>query len=221
MDHIEKVLPEVLRGPMQKPRQANAPTPTRSKGISTVSEPQPDVVMRKLWLRMAQLLGHRWTSSFGADAGADVGKTWARELADLSFDQLAAGLSAVAVAPADWWPTLPAFREMCFCVPAFALVRAELAAKDSSRSPFTLLAWHFLDRARYRLADADKADRLLREAYDIAREHVMRGGALPEPVPEIDAPEKPKRVRASDDFVRSACAEIETILGKTEPPEAP
>ena len=42
-------------------------------------------------------------------------------------------------------------------------------------------------RDRYRLASADKADKLLQAAYNRAKEFVMRGGELPPaPVAEIE-----------------------------------
>ncbi len=176
--------------------------------------------MRRLWQRMADLLGHRWTSSFGSDAGTGAGKTWAEELGDLTLAQLAVGLRSVAVMPSDWWPSVPAFRELCFAVPSFALVRAEIAMKNARRSPFTLLTYEYLDRHRHAMAPADQADRLLREAYDVAREHVMRGGALPEIPEELSAPPPEERVPASESTVRASCAAIEAILGRVDPEPA-
>ncbi|KLB51569.1 hypothetical protein XEUV315_23935, partial [Xanthomonas euvesicatoria] len=38
-----------------------------------------------------------------------------------------------------------------------------------------------LDGYRYRGASASDADRMVREAYELARDHVMRGGEVLEP----------------------------------------
>lgn len=176
--------------------------------------------MRRLWQRMAEIYGHRWTSAYGEDAGAGAGQTWAKGLAGLSPAQIAVGVEAALVSADEWPPTLPAFRAMCFAIPAFAAVRAELYARDSDRSPFSRLAWSHLDAHRFRMADADKADRLLREAYEAAREHVMRGGALPEPLVELAPPAPAPRTPASSDTVKSACADIAAILGDDAPEAA-
>lgn len=167
--------------------------------------------MRRLWQRMAEIYGHRWTSAYGEDAGASAGQTWARGLALLSPTQIAAGLEAVLASADDWPPTLPAFRAACFGLPAFATVRAELVALNSRRSPFARLVWSLLDTHRWRSVDADRGDRLLREAYDLAREHVMRGGELPpEPVAEIEQ-QPEQRTPASAETAR---AHIDAMAAK-------
>lgn len=166
--------------------------------------------MRRLWQHMAEVYGHRWTSAYGDDAGASAGQTWARGLCGLSRAQIGAGLKAALASAEEWPPTLPRFRAMCFGIPAFAAVRAEVNARDSRRSPFAVLAWSKLDAQRYRMADSDKADRLLREAYDLATEFVIRGGALPEPAVEIEAPKEEPHVPAP---VECAQRNISAILG--------
>jgi hypothetical protein len=80
---------------------------------------------------------------------------------------------------------------MCLGIPAFASVRAEIVSISgpaplggTSRtciSPFARMVWSNLDSHRWRNADADRADRLLREAYDAAREHVMSEPHVPAP----------------------------------------
>lgn len=176
--------------------------------------------MRRLWQRMAEIYGHRWTSAYGEDAGAGAGRTWAKGLAGLTGSHIAVGVESALMSADEWPPTLPAFRAMCFAIPAFAAVRAEVNAKDSRRSPFAMLTWEHLDRHRYRTADADKADRLLREAYEATREHVMRGGALPDPPVELAAPETSKRSPAPPEVAEATLAGIAAILGTAPPEEA-
>lgn len=138
---------------------------------------------------MAEVYGTRWTSAYGDNPDTGAGPTWAKGLAGVEPRQLAAGLSASIASADPWPPTLPEFRARCLGIPPVASVRLDATKAE----PFTRLVWQFLDGYRYRQASADQADRLLREAYELAREHVMRGGALPEPAAaEIEHAPAPK-----------------------------
>lgn len=156
---------------------------------------------------MAAIYGHRWTSSYGDDPAGMVGDTWAAGLVGLSGAQLAKGLEACITSSDPWPPSLPDFRARCVGVPPLASVRLD----TDKASPFTRLVWQNLDSYRYRQAPADQADRLLREAYELAREHVMRGGTLPEVAGEI-AQEDRKPVPASPERAAAAIAEVESML---------
>lgn len=161
-------------------------------------------VTRTLWVRMAEIYGPKWTAGYGDNPNTGAALTWAKGLAGLTGEQLAAGIGGCITCADPWPPTLPEFRLRCLGVPAFAAVRADAGKRDG----FTRLVWQYLDGHRYRLASSDMADRLLREAYDQAREHVMRGGALPEaPVAEIEH-EVRAQVPASREQVQQHMAEI-------------
>jgi hypothetical protein len=176
---------------------------------------QPEKLVRLLWQRMAEIYGHRWVSSYGDDAGKSTGKTWARGLAGLQPEQIANGIEAALISAEPWPPTLPEFRAMCLSVPTFAGVRAAIDSK--STSPFVRQVWMYLDSYRFSRACQDLADRLLRSAYELAREHVMRGGALPqESAGELSAPAKEVRTPATDETVRKSMADIEAALGGGE-----
>lgn len=162
-----------------------------------------------LWGRMAAIYGHRWTSSYGDDPGSMAGDTWAAGLSGLTGAQLARGLEACVASSDPWPPSLPDFRAMCLGIPPLASVRLDSAKAE----PFTRLVWQHLDGYRYQQAPADQSDRLLREAYELAREHVMRGGALPEPSAELEAPERRKPVPASPE---AAAAAIDAIRREFE-----
>lgn len=143
-----------------------------------------------LWIAMADVYGHRWTSSYGADPVTGSGTTWAKGLRGITGRQLGAGIQACITSAEPWPPTLPEFRALCLGVPPFAAVRLDSAKV----SPFTRLVWQHMDGHRFRQSSADQSDRLLREAYELAREHVMSGGELPEPAAgEIEStkPAKP------------------------------
>jgi len=179
---------------------------------SPIAEP----VIRKLWQHMAEIYGHKWTSAYGEDAGASAGQTWAKGLAGLTAVQVGAGIRAALASAEEWPPTLPKFRAMCFGVPSFGVVRGEINARDSKRSPFALLVWSRIDGVRYRAADADRADRLLREAYDEAVEHIVRGGELPEPRAEISAPVAEPRKPASPEVARKHLESLMRLVAKEE-----
>ena len=161
---------------------------------------------------MAEIYGHRWTSAYGDDAGASAGRTWAKGLAGLTPMQIGKGIDAVIISSDDWPPSLPAFRALCCEIPSLASVRTELLATDSLRSPFARLVWSHLDGYQWRHADADRADRLLRDAYTQAREHVMRGGELP-PEPAAEIAHQPEPLTpASPESARAHLASIAATL---------
>ncbi|WP_369916511.1 hypothetical protein AB8810_10995 [Xanthomonas sp. NCPPB 3005] len=128
---------------------------------------------------MSEIYGTRWTSSYGADPSTGAGRTWAKGLAGIGVQRLGDGLAACLAAADPWPPTLPEFRARCLGVPTLAQVSNEIRS-NGDRSAFTVLVWQKLDAHRYRNASSDAADRIVRDAYELARDHVMRGGALPE-----------------------------------------
>lgn len=71
----------------------------------------PDRLLERLWLKMAEMFGHRWTASFGVSA--DPSSAWASTLKGLDGRQLAHGLNVVAARGEEWPPSAPAFRAMC------------------------------------------------------------------------------------------------------------
>lgn len=165
-----------------------------------------------LWLRLTAIYGHRFTSAYGDDPKGVAGDTWARALADLTQTQLTAGLHACALSSDGWPPTLPMFRSLCLGVPTLAEVRIELRAGHPNPSAFARLCWHFLDSYAYQRADSDKSDRMLRDAYDLAREHVMNGGDLPAPAVAEIAREAVHVKPASPEVAEAALREIQSHL---------
>lgn len=127
---------------------------------------------------MAEIYGHRWISAYGEDPEGSAALTWGKGLAGMSGAQLAAGLAACVASAEPWPPTLPEFRALCLGIPSLAAVKLELRG-EGVRSGFTVLVGSLLDGARFRAAPADQADRLLQEAYQLARTQVMCGGQIP------------------------------------------
>lgn len=179
---------------------------------------QPTDVMRRIWQRMAEIYGHRWTSAFGDDAGQGAGVTWAKGLAGLSLDQIARGIEAVVLSADGWPPPLPEFRALCLGIPT--LTAAKLAINDATNA-FSRLMWMRMDKYQMRTAPADRAEHILAGAYQLARDHVMRGGALP-PMPEaVIAHEPEKRVAAKPETAQAAFQRIQTLLGEKDDEPSP
>lgn len=196
-------------------QSASAPTKSES-----TPERQPAPRMATFWRRMTDIYGHRWTAPHGESSEAGSGDTWAKGLAGVTPQQLAAGLEACIVRADPWPPTLPEFRALCFGIPSLLQVREDLARAGAQRQSFTLLVCRHLDGWAYRHADQHAAERMLREAYADAREAVLRGEPLPEPVPELEhtpAPPKP----ADPEVARAALAEIGEMLGASKPEASP
>lgn len=147
--------------------------------------------MIRFWQRMAAIYGHKWTSAFGESPFNDqgvmtiAGDTWQRGLTGISEPAIAAGLQAALMSADGWPPTLPAFRALCFDIPAFSVVRREVSNSmlsdfQTKRSGFAKITMSRLDTYRWQRMDQDKGDRLLKEAYDEAVQYILEGGQLPD-----------------------------------------
>ena len=162
----------------------NAPLHSPIDAFATQQE-APSMWLRRLWERMVSMYGHAWTSAHCVtpheESGAlsIAGDTWSRALAGLSTQQIAAGIEACLAEGAAFPPSAPRFRAMCMSIPSFATVRVEIHPQGNP-SRFTRAVWSELDTYRYRQSNAEQADRMLRETYDMVRERVMRGGSVPE-----------------------------------------
>lgn len=150
---------------------------------------------------MAHMFGHSWVSQYGADPAGSPGDTWSAALAGLSPTQIAAGLTATLTLGSDWPPSAPRFRALAMGIPSMAKVRQEIRHPTGERSPFTRQVWAFLDGYLFARADQAKADRMLREAYELASEYVMRGGRLPEPMAGAIEAQKPVKPAPASDHV--------------------
>jgi len=105
--------------------------------LQTVSEPPlpsemlSQALLDKLWIKMAEFYGHRWTSSFGVIA--DPEHTWAKVLSGVTGAQLANGLHALVERSAefDWPPPANVFLSLCQQVKGLP---SEAQAWDEARS---------------------------------------------------------------------------------------
>lgn len=169
--------------------------------------------MRRIWQRMAEIYGHRWTSAFGDDAGQGAGLTWSKGLAGLAVEQIARGIESAVLSADGWPPTLPEFRAMCLGIPTLAA--AKLAINDATNA-FSRLMWMRMDRYQMRTAPTDRADSIITGAYELAREHVMRGGALPAMPEAMLAHQAERRAPAKPETAQAAFQRIQTLLGEKD-----
>lgn len=164
-------------------------------------------VLARLWVAGVGAYGAKWSKFYGelpVDSSGLLtvaGSMWARGLAGFSRATILGALSRFVAEGEEWPPNLPQMRHACIGIPSANATRRELDTRDARRSPFAMLVLARLDYYRYRMADATTAERLFRDAYTDACQHVMRGGALPESAAEIVAPEPPPRTPASDETV--------------------
>lgn len=151
-------------------------------------------LLDELWVMMASRYGHTWLSQFGPSPDGYAGDEWAKTLSGMNKDRIMQGMDADQIRGGEWPPSSTQFLSMCHRIPEFSVVRIELNGRNTTRTPFGQLVWNKLDGFNYKQLAADKADRLLRDAYDAARIHVLEGGALPYP-PEHLIEYTPQRKR--------------------------
>ena len=103
------------------------------------SQPEklPQPLLDKLWLKMAEIYGRRWTGSFGVSV--DQSHAWAATLGGLTGEQIAVGLNALACTEdkqlQDWPPAAPQFSALCLSrdPEAFGLPSEEKAYREACR----------------------------------------------------------------------------------------
>lgn len=165
----------------------------------------------ELWRRMAAMYGHTWASQYGTQPEGTAADTWAAALAGLTGPQIAEGLRACVVEGEEFPPNAPRFRAMCCGIPSLARVRLEFTQGDAERSPFTRSVWMLIDGYAYRHASARDSDRMLRDAYELAREQAMRGVALPEASKAVGH-EQPRLPTLANDR-QARCEHLQHVLG--------
>lgn len=188
MQHIETSLanPEALVRSVAT--RSSMPSNATAAGV------MPSAWLRRLWERMVVMYGAAWTNDNDDAPQSDdgvltlVAEVWREGLTGITGEQMALGLQRCIVCHPEWPPRIGQFRALCLNVPTLTELRLELRVPDGPRSPFARLVFQNLDAHLYRTSDARTSERMLTEAYAVAREHVMRGGELPAPaVAEIES----------------------------------
>lgn len=176
----------------------------RPHSTTTVSETPagkepPSIVLRRLWERMGMLFGHKWVSVYGTCPQRESGElnlagdTWARALVGLSSAQIGAGVTACLEQALEWPPSVGEFRALCLGIPTLAEVVEELRGGRPA-SPFGRLVWQHVDAYAHRHADSRTAERMVRDAYEIAHRSAVRGEPLPAPSPALEHTPPPRPV---------------------------
>jgi len=160
---------------------------------------------------MGSMYGSAWVSQYGPAPDGVSADTWATVLAGISPRQLAHGLREAVALGRDFPPSAPRFRGMCLNIPSFAQIQREFL--KAMRTPFGRLVWSHIDGYRFRSADQRTADTMLRDAYELAKDHVMRGGELPpEPVGNLAAPAE-LGTPATEQTARKALDDLAKLFG--------
>lgn len=126
---------------------------------------------------MTSAFGTRWTSAHGDNFAETSGRIWAIDLAGLSVEAIERGLELAR--QLDWPPVLAEFKAMCLGVLPIATVIAERAGDPREQSPFTVLVGRNLAEYEWRMADPQRRERMLEQAWQRAKQHVFDGGAMP------------------------------------------
>lgn len=100
----------------------------------------PQTLLDKLWLKMTEIYGRRWTGSFGVSV--DQSHAWAATLGGLTGQQIAVGLAALTATEDEqlrkWPPSAPEFRALCEnrTPEAFGLPSEEHAYREACRRAY-------------------------------------------------------------------------------------
>ena len=111
----------------------------------------------KLWLKMTEIYGHRWTSSFGDSVDPD--RVWAATLAGLDETQIRYGMRQCVAQGHEWPPSAPEFRKLCTGASDVSWEHRRIEAADRERAARTLthqpspderkrIARHHMDQIR-------------------------------------------------------------------------
>jgi hypothetical protein len=156
------------------------------------SEPQPSnprapEMLSRVWIAAQAVWGHKWTSANGElpidDNGrlTIAGALWSEGLRGHTERQVLDTLARLARSGSEWPPNLPELRREVLNVPDFSAVNHELLTTGTEkRSRFARLVWSLIvDPYVYRHSHAKDAERLRRDAYEQACDHLLTGGGLP------------------------------------------
>lgn len=165
---------------IQQLTESDLPTDTHAP-TSAITQTPSLRTLDEFWRRMLGMYGNTWASQYGDHPSGTTAATWAETLVGIDPAAIAVGLRACLAEGREFPPSAPRFRAMCLGIPAFSAVKFESTKPDAERSPFTRAVWMHLDGYAYRQASARDGDRLLRDAYELASEAVMRGAQLPKP----------------------------------------
>ena len=147
--------------------------------------------MELLWERMGDLYGHRWESAFGSEPT----EGWEAALHGIEPLMIKRGLIALAETPKhkDWPPSALEFRSLCMPrgedlgLPSESEALKQAVGCSTKKHPAVTLALRNMgdDAFALRRADSKRAEAMFAPHWAATVNHVISGGELPEPAPEI------------------------------------
>lgn len=191
--------------------------------MATSSKAKPSASLADyVWLHMAGIFGHAFTSAYGDNSRSHAGAEWATALSGFSRAQIDRGINACRNSGAEFPPSATRFKAMCLGIPSFAQVSAEiLTTTSANRSPFARLVWSHIDGYAHRHAGATEAERMRRDAYELSCAEVMDGKPLPlEAAGTLSPPEDVERPSSIPDTREGRVAKLQAMLGEDFNPRA-
>lgn len=122
-----------------------------SSSTTGSDEPLAAVVMIRLWRRMTEIYGRRWSSTYGIGAVDEqevmtgTARTWAKGLTPVGLAGIRRGLQCCLQRSDPWPPTLPEFLELCRPTPEeVGLPSVDIAYRAACLGNWRLhpVVWH-------------------------------------------------------------------------------
>lgn len=161
---------------------------------SAPDTPSTDLgTIARIWMVGLGLWSRKWEREYGRspfdanDRPTADAVLWGRHLAGFDRRTILGALEAFALRGDTWPPNLPELRRACFGLPSFAQAKAAFC---DAGNPFVLLMRRNIDHYLLARAEQDRADRMLRDAYETACEQVMQGEPLPVVPPRLEREER-------------------------------
>jgi len=178
--------------------------------------------MQLLWERMTAMFSEQFATRYGAlpyhprgtiEEGTytPAGREWAEALVGIPPAMIGEALNRVRDGGFKFPPSLPEFKALCYDFPSIEHCKDYLLGRGVDPTPFALAVSRKIDRWEFRNADVIRAERLLKNAYELVRMETMRGDPLPE-VPKAIAQEKREREPAKAETVAASIAKIHEAL---------
>lgn len=178
--------------------------------------------MQRVWERMTAMFAEQFSGRYGAmpyhprgsaqeGTYTPAGREWAEALVGIPASMIGEALTRVRDGGYKFPPNLSEFKALCYDFPSVESVKDYLLGRGVDPTPFALAVARKIDRWEFRQADMIRADRLLRNAYEVVRMETMRGEPLPQ-VPTAIAHEKKEREPAKPETVAAAMDVIKKAL---------
>jgi hypothetical protein len=165
---------------------------------------------------MVSRYGHAWISQFGTTPGGFAAAEWAETLAGIDTAQMLHGIAADKARASEWPPSSTGFLSMCLDIPSLPATRDEITGTIRSewqRTPFARLVWQKIDSYRFRHSTVEQCDRMIADAYELAKTDVLNGVPLPDPAAGALEHKQGDRAPRTESIARVEMAKISQMLG--------